>query len=155
MVSAKKQILLSILALFTMACSDSNDEDCSLVLCAANEIIRLEFLVDGNNPLSDETYSIDEVTVDGKTMESLEVTIRTNAEGSSGALLEIISPDWDPGTYFYTVALGADWSVPIEVRFTNSKSNDACCGERLEILGLESSDYPVEDQIGFYSVILQ
>ena len=156
MVSVKKHILLPIITLFALACSsDSNETDCSLVPCEANELIRLEFLIDGTNPLSDETYSIDEVSVIGKTMEPIEVAIRTNTGGATGALLEIISPDWDSETYFYTVELGADWSIPIEVRFTKSKSNDPCCAERLEILSLVSSRFQVEGQIGFYSVILE
>jgi hypothetical protein len=153
MAPAKKHVLFAMAAL--MACSGSDDEDCSLALCAANEIIRLEFLVDGTNPLSDGTYSMDDVTIAGKTAEPLEVAIRTDVSGSARALLEIISPEWNPGTYFYTLSLGEDWSVPIEVRFTKSKSTDPCCGERLEILGLDTGSYPVEDQIGYYTVVLQ
>jgi hypothetical protein len=154
MVSAKKLVLFAVAALF-VACSGSDDEDCSLVLCEANEIIRLEFLANGTNPLSDGTYSRADVSIIGKTPEPLEVAIRTEVSGASGALLEIISPDWIPGEYFYTVTLGDDWSVPIEVRFTRSKSNDPCCGDRLEILSLESDEYQVEGKIGFYTVILQ
>ncbi|MDX1332447.1 MAG: hypothetical protein R3252_05395 [Robiginitalea sp.] len=155
MVSTKKYVLVLISALFVMGCSDDDDAGCSLVLCAANEIIRLEFLADGSNPLADGTYASGEVSVDGKTMEPLEVAIRTDVAGTTSALLEIFSPDWEAGAYSYTVGLGEDWSVPIEVRFTKSKSTDPCCGERLEILSLDSSSYPVEGQIGYYTVVLR
>jgi len=155
MVSVKKYVILSLAALLFIACSDNDDEDCSLVLCAANEIIRLEFLADGSNPLSDGTYSPEEVSVNGKTMEPLEVVIRTDMAGTTSALLEIYSPDWEPGTYSYTVGLGEDWTVPFEVRFTKSKSTDPCCGERLEILNLDSDNYPVEGKIGYYTVVLR
>ena len=154
MVSAKKLVLFVIVALVA-ACSDRDDEDCSLVLCEANEIIRLEFLVNGTNPLADGTYSREDVSIIGKTPEPLEVAILTDITGATEALLEVKSPDWIPGEYFYTVTLGDDWSVPIEVRFTRSKSNDPCCGERLEILSLESDAYQVEGNTGFYTVILQ
>ena len=152
---AKKTILLFVLILFGTSCSEDKEANCDTVLCAANEIIRLEFLADGSNPLADGTYTSNDISVQGKTPEPLEITILTDVQGSTEALLEIRSSDWDSGTYFYTIELGEDWSVPFEVRFTVSKSNDPCCGDRLEILNLVSNTFRVEKQVGFYTVFLQ
>ena len=155
MASAKKIILFFVLILFGLSCSNDKEANCATVLCVANELINLEFRIDGNNPLADETYTLSDISVMGKTMESLELSVLTEVPESTGALLEVYSSDWDSGAYFYTIELGEDWSVPIEVRFTKSKSNDPCCGDRLEILSLNSSAFQIEDQIGFYTVILQ
>lgn len=155
MALAKKTILLFVLLLYGISCSNDKEANCAAALCVANEIIRLEFLSDGSNPLADGTYTSNDISVQGKTLEPLEVTVLTNVQGSTEALLEIRSTDWDSGAYFYTIELGEDWSVPLEVRFTLSKSNDPCCGDRLEILNLVSNTFRVEDQVGFYTVFLE
>jgi len=154
MALAKKTILLLVLLLYGISCSDDKEANCDAALCVADEIIRLEFLSDGSNPLADGTYTSNDISVQGKTPEPLEVTVLTNVQGSTEALLEIRSTDWDSEAYFYTIELGEDWTIPLEVRFTLSKSNDPCCGDRLEILNLVSNTFRVEKQVGFYTVFL-
>jgi hypothetical protein len=124
------------------------------VVCLADEIIRLEILVEGVNPLANGTYTEADISVSGKTPEPIEFALLSDTQGSVPGLLALSSPEWEPGEYFYTIDLAEDWSIPISVRFTKSKSNDPCCGVRREILSLESSDFPTEDNISYYTVFL-
>lgn len=147
----------ALLALFLLyaGCGDDDGPDCSGVVCLADEIVRLEILVAGVNPLANGTYTEADITVSGKTPEPIDFAILPAEQAGIAGLLAISSPEWEPGEYFYTIELAEDWSIPISVRFTKSKSNDPCCGIRREILSLESSDFPTEDLISYYRVILR
>lgn len=154
MASAHKFILFFVLLLYCTGCSDSKEADCSSVLCVADETISLEILLDGENVLADGTYTVEDISVTGKTQEPLSIQVVTDIQGGPRALLLIDSPDWTPGEYFYTIQLGEDWTIPVAVLFTEPKSNDPCCGDRLEILNLVSSEFPTENNLSYYTLTL-
>lgn len=141
---------LFALMLLLAGCGDDDRPDCAAVLCVADETIQLEFLMDGKNPLADGTYEESDIAVSGKTEEPIDFALLPG----SPVLLSVNSPEWEPGEYFYTIELGADWSVPVSVRFTKPKSNDPCCEDPLEILNLESAGFRTEKRISYYTVFL-
>lgn len=152
--SMPRIILLTLLCFAFTSCSEENKIDCSLVLCAANESINLELIADGENVISNGTYTLQNIEVSGNSSEELEIRVFPNTQGSTTGLLEISSFDWQAGTYFYTISLGTDYEFDLEVSF--STTNDSCCGDRLVITGLSSDDVftDAETHSSFYTIVL-
>ncbi|QBA64952.1 hypothetical protein [Muriicola soli] len=136
------------------SCNEENNIDCSLVLCAANDSINLELIADGENVISNGTYTLENIVVAGNSSEELEIRVFPDTQGATTGLLEISSFDWQAGTYIYTISLDTDYEFNLEVTF--STTNDPCCGDRLVITGLSSDDVftDAETYSSFYTIVL-
>ncbi len=133
------------------ACSET-DVDCSLVLCAPDQILSLELIADGTDVLAEGIYRLEDISLTGDHDALPEFAIRQSEFGGPEALLEIRSADWSKGSYTYTLELGNDWLVELEVDFTSS--TDPCCGQSLIIRALTSGTAMVEEKSGYFTIVL-
>lgn len=133
-----KLILSAFILLFVSSCKIDDGLDCSLVDCAAGQVISLEFLnSEGTNLISNGTYSL----------EDIEVTVGTNK-------LELIEFDADKlVTFFLSEKQGETTYIinfkALEITDTlvlnltqTSKAAD-CCGPYFQI---NSATYNGESQ---------
>ena len=150
----KKFGLITLILIYSCACSSNKTVDCSLVLCATGDYINLELIVDGENVISNGMYTEEDITVTGDVQENIQVQVFSNTIGTTSGLLEISNPDWGPEQYSYIVQLGNDWEFTFEVGFT--VTNYPCCGDNLEIISLTSNEVTIEHKrySSFYTVIL-
>ncbi|MCX2718005.1 hypothetical protein [Lentiprolixibacter aurantiacus] len=150
----KKILLLIISISFFLSCGDN--VDCSMVSCAAGDIIRLEFVSNEENVINNGTYTEENITVTGDITEDLDVQVFSETQGATEGLLEINNFDWRPGEYAYTIRLGNDWEIDLEVTFSLS-GNDPCCGNRLIITDLSAGAFQLEQTTfsSFYTIILE
>jgi hypothetical protein len=143
------------LGLLLGGCSGETAEDCSLVLCAGNESVYLEIILEGNNVLSAPDYLPSEISITANGAQSLpEIQLLTELIGASEALLELHNYDWAAGaTYSYFLELGNDYRIPLSISF--ARSGTGCCGGSLRISELNSPNFTVEKQPGgFYRLVL-
>ena len=152
MTSFQKILFSCSLFILSTACSDTDDADCELVLCAPNQVISLELLVDGTNVLADRTYTLEDISVTGTNDEELNLLVRESEFGGPEALLEISSFDWKVGSYSYLIRLGNDWMFQVEVEFTSS--SDPCCRQFLIIRELTSPTLTVLKNTSYFTIIL-
>jgi hypothetical protein len=148
-------VIVAFLFTSLFGCTDEKGIDCSLVLCAAGDSINLEIIADGENLISNGTYTSENILVSGNTAEEIKIQVYPDTRGGTTGLLEILSFDWKAGTYTYTVALGNDYEFDLEVTF--GVTNYPCCGDRLEIRKLTSNDVFIEEYktyASFYTIIL-
>jgi hypothetical protein len=151
----KHQFTFLVLIL-VCSCNNEKTEDCSLVLCAAGDAIRLELIYNGENLISNGAYTESNISVIGDAMENLQIRVLPNVQGATSGLLEINNFDWQPGEYAYTVELGDDWVINLSVTF-DLTGKDICCGDRLVITTLSAGNLTVEQlpNSSFYSIILE
>ncbi|MBT8283493.1 MAG: hypothetical protein KJO86_07130 [Muriicola sp.] len=147
-------ILFTLFCFAIISCSEKNSIDCSLVLCAANDSINLELIADGENVISNGTYTLENIEVSGNSSEELQIRVFPDTQGATTGLLEISNFDWQAGTYNYTISLGTDYEFDLQVTF--STTNDPCCGDRLVITGLSSDDVFTDSETysSFYTIVL-
>lgn len=150
-----KNILFPILIFTTLFSCKEENVDCSLVLCAAGDVINLELILNGENAIANGTYSEENIVVTGDEMENLQIRVFQNTQGASSGLLEISNIDWQAGSYNYNVQLENDREFNIQAQFTLSGSGP-CCGNRRQIEELSSPDVTIEkpSNSSFYTVIL-
>ena len=151
-----KRILIAFVILaFLLSCKNES-VDCSLVLCAAGDAIRLELIENGENVISNGTYTGSNITVSGEVMENLQIRVLPNTQGATSGLLELNNFDWQPGQYTYTIQLDNNWIFDVEASFTRS-GNDPCCGDRLTLTTLSAGDFAVErgTYSSFFTIILE
>jgi hypothetical protein len=141
------------LVLISLGCSQESRLNCALVLCPGNEPIRLELIINGENALADETYTLNDISVIGDLGEQTAIRILTGLQGATEALLEISDPDWDPENYSLTLQLGTDRTVNLNVEF--SASEGPCCAGFLILEDVSSPTIEVLDNAGFFTMILE
>ncbi len=151
---AFRNLFIGLICLSLLGCLNEKEIDCSLVLCAAGDSVNLELIADGQNVISNETYTLENIEVRGVTSEELTIRVFPNTQGATSGYLEISSFDWRKGTYDYTVFLGDEWEFDISVTF--GVTNYPCCGDRLEIRELTSRNALIEYRTNsaFFTVIL-
>ncbi|MFM1879230.1 MAG: hypothetical protein RLZZ241_2096 [Bacteroidota bacterium] len=77
-----------------------------------------------------------------------------NATEGLDGILELNDENWSPGIFNYILRLGNDWSVPLEIAF--EVSTGVCCGGRLRVAQLRSTNNAVEEKgNGYYRIQLQ
>ncbi|NNJ89311.1 MAG: hypothetical protein HKP53_07900 [Eudoraea sp.] len=147
-------ILFTLISFALISCSEEKNTDCSLVLCAADDSIKLELIADGENVISNGTYSLENIDVSGNSAEEIRIQVFPDTQGATTGLLEISSVDWQAGTYSYTISLGTDYEFDLEVTF--GTTSDPCCGDRLTVRMLNSDEVfiEVEAYSSFYTIIL-
>ena len=151
-----KKIFVFFIVITSLYSCKNESVDCSLVLCAAGDAIRLELIENGENVITNGTYTESNITVSGEVMENLQIRVLSNTHGASSGFLELNNFDWQPGQYTYTIQLGNNWIFDVEASFTRT-GNDPCCGDRLTIMALSAGNFAVErgSYSGFYTVILE
>ena len=151
----RKSLIVILVYSILLSCKDEND-DCSLVLCAPGDAIRLELINNDANVISNGTYDETNISVDGDVLENLQIRVLPNVQGATSGLLELNNFDWRPGEYAYTVALGNDWLIDLLVTF-GLAGNDPCCGDRIIITRLSAGNFTVEQlpNPSFYTIILE
>ncbi len=151
---ALRHLIIGFVCLTFLGCLEEKDIDCSLVLCAAGDSINLELISEGQNVISNGTYTLENIEVIGATTEELQVKVFSNTQGTTTGYLEISSLNWKPGSYSYTILLGIDFEIDISVTF--ALTTFPCCGDRLEIRELTSRNAIVayRENSGFFTVIL-
>lgn len=151
----RKFLFVLVALTFLFSCKNET-VDCSLVLCAAGDAIRLELIENGENVITNGTYTESNITVSGEVMENLQIRVLPNTQGATSGLLEINNFDWQPGQYTYTIQLGNNWIFDVEASFTLT-GNDPCCGDRLTLTALSADNFAVErgTYSSFYTIILQ
>ncbi len=128
-----------------------------MVLCVAGEAINLEFLSNGENLIANRTYTANNILITGDLVESLNIRVLDNVGGgTTTGLLELNNFEWQPGQYNYSVRLGDEWVIDIEVTFSLSE-DFPCCGRHLIITDLNAGDFTVERTTysSFYTVVLE
>ncbi len=150
----KKHLFYYLLLILGLSCTNETSPDCSLVLCAANDAISLELLVNGENVIANGTYTEENITVTSTPQDNLKVQVFPNTQGTTEGLLEISSFEWERGTYLFTIVLDGDYEFNLEVVF--GVTTYPCCGDRLEIRELSSIDAFIahETYSSFYTVVL-
>ena len=141
------------LFILCLACNDDDRTDCSLVLCAGNDPVRLELLINGENALADRTYTLDNISVSGDIDEEFTIRVLTGLRGATEALLEVSDPDWTPGTYSLNLQLGTDRTIPLTAEFR--ASTGPCCGGFRILEMLSSPGIEVLDKDGFFTLVLE
>jgi hypothetical protein len=141
------------LVLFCLSSCEESSTDCSLVLCAGDEPIRLELIINGENALANGTYTPDDISVSGDAGEQATILILTGLQGATEALLEISDPEWDPGNCDLTLQLGTDRTVELTAEF--GASEGPCCGGFLILENVSSPAIEVLDNAGFFTMILE
>jgi hypothetical protein len=149
-----RYLLLGCVCLTILGCLKEKEIDCSLVLCEAGDSINLELISEGENVISNGTYTLENIEVTGAITEELQVKVFSNTQGATTGYLEISSFDWNTGNYDYTILLGNDFEIDISVTF--GVTNYPCCGDRLEIRELTSQNVVIEyrPNSGFFTIIL-
>ncbi len=149
-----KQLFCGILIFFLLGCIDEKEYDCSMVLCAAGDTINLELISNGENVISNGTYTLENIEVTGATTEDLRIRVFTDTQGATTGYLEISSFDWTRGDYSYSLFLGEDYEIDISVSF--SVTSYPCCGDLLRIRELTSQNAVIEYRANssFFTVIL-
>lgn len=135
------------------ACSGNDDQDCSLVLCAPDQVLTLELIADGANILAGGAYDPEDISVIPADGAPPELDIRESSLGGPEAFLELYSPEWEPGSYGYTIEIGNEWAFGVEANLT--PSTDPCCRQSLIIESLTSDDAVVEAYAGYFTLILR
>ncbi|WP_194419548.1 hypothetical protein [Muriicola marianensis] len=151
---ALRYFFIGFVCFSLLGCVEEKGIDCSLVLCAAGDSINLELISEGQNVISNETYTLENIEVTGATTEELQIKVFPNTQGATTGYLEISSFDWKAGNYNYTIFLGNDFEVDISVTF--GVTDYPCCGDRLEIRELTSQNAIVEYRVnsGIFTIIL-
>ena len=148
-------LAILFIGIFPGSCTGETSVDCSLVLCAGNEPVYIEILLDGENLLSGTEYLPSDITISGQVgISTPELQLLTGLIGATEAFIELRDANWTGGaSYEYLLELGSDWRIPLEITF--DKSRGGCCGGSLRILALNSSEFLIEKQPGgFYRLIL-
>ncbi|MEZ2415755.1 hypothetical protein ACA086_12375 [Muriicola sp. E247] len=151
-----KYLSLFLILILFFSCNTDKTPDCSLVLCAAGDAIRLELINNGENIISNGTYTESNISISRDESENLRIRVLSDVQGATSGLLELNNFDWQPGEYAYTVELENDWVINLSVTF-GLTGNDPCCGDRLEITTLSAGNFTVEQlpNSGFYTIILE
>ena len=147
-----KLILSVFILLFVSSCKIDDGLDCSLVDCAAGQVISLEFLnSEGTNLISNGTYSL----------EDIEVTVGTNK-------LELIEFDADKLVTFFLSEKQGETTYNINFKaleitdtlvlnLTQTSTAADCCGPYFQI---NSATYNGESQeivqmeFGFEKIVI-
>lgn len=145
-----------LLLILILSCNPDKSPDCSLVLCAAGDAISLELINNGENLISNGTYTESNISISGDVTENLRIRVLPNVQGATSGLLELNNFDWQPGEYAYTVELENDWVINLSVAF-GVTARDSCCGDRLVITTLSAGNFTVErlPNSSFYTIILE
>jgi hypothetical protein len=70
------------------------------------------------------------------------------------SILLLYDRNWKEGNYTYSINLGDDWIIPLNLEFEISKGD--CCGGLVGITALSSSKFTIEKQPGgFYRIVLE
>lgn len=152
--SGMKKFIIPFLLLFLLACDTSDEPDCSLVLCAGNQPVYLEILLDDENAIANGTYSMENIKIEGDSLEGLQVRVLTDICCETPALIQLFSFDWESGEYVYTLSLGQYHSFDIEVVLERSSSNDPCCGNQLMVSNVTSTEVIIQDNDGYFTISL-
>lgn len=136
----KLLILFSFLFLFN--CDNLKTEDCSTVLCVADfSVLYLELIeVNTNdNILANESYSIADI----KIQDDSSVTLAIDSTSFEVTTLRLRNDEWTVGMYEYTLLIGDDFEIPIEIDLALSGGQGCCSNilvaERLNINNMNIS----------------
>lgn len=119
--------------LLCATCCPEDDYDCATVLCAGPPAIIIEVLANEENVFENETYSIEDISIEGTNANDFNLSLFENQDAK--ILLVIENSDWPIGSNEVNLNFSDDSSIPVQMDIALSAS-DECCGgiPRLESL---------------------
>ncbi len=129
----KLLFLLSLVFIFN--CESLQKEDCSTVLCVGNfSVLYLELIDESTEEnILEERYSIADIQL----VDDTEVALVIDSTSFPVTTLQLRNDDWTVGTYQYTLLIGNDFEIPIEIDLALSGGSGCCSNiliaERLNI----------------------
>ncbi|MGS0526489.1 hypothetical protein ACU8V7_16205 [Zobellia nedashkovskayae] len=142
--------LLPLFLLLSMCSSDdTEDYDCSAVLCVADfSELHLELIDSENseNLLTNETYTASDITISGN--ETIEFSIQDIAEKK---ILTLSDSEWEIGTYNYVLTVGDSNIFDITLKLART-DGEGCCSNTLLIESLEIDGEIQEDNSTLFKI---
>ncbi len=150
-------IPLLIFALLQAYSCSEDKVDCSLVLCAGNDPIYLEILLEGENALANGTFTAENISLDAGTVTPPPLLrINTSVIGTeTAAWLEITYVLQRPEDFAFILKLGDAWEVPMEAAFSTRSTSDPCCSGFLSLESLTSEGFSLIEKDGYYTLVLE
>ncbi|GMN11189.1 hypothetical protein MTsPCn9_21060 [Croceitalea sp. MTPC9] len=130
---------------------DEGIEDCATVLCAGPPVIVMEILANGENVFENETYSIEDVTIEGTNAN--DITLSLFEDENSNTLLILENFNWEIGSNEYDLNFSSDTSIALQIEIFQSGPG-GCCGNIPILDGFRVNDVPQEGANGSYTINL-
>ena len=123
----KKSLLPVLLLSMLFSCNETDDVDCSAVLCTGPATLAFEVLQNGQNVFDDPSVSTEDIRIIGSFPSAYEFQVEASNYNGGTNLLFVQQIDWEIRTYNFNLVINSIQSEDVSVTIALS-TGDCCAG---------------------------